>query len=408
MNIWNKVFLGIIFLTAIAVVVLASFEGKIRSTGQRYVSSLEKKIEETDGKLMKIIDGSAPAKLSPDKSPTDWSFDELRGAIHTRLYERGRAWFGCKVLGEPQKTMLPPALTQVEVQVMITGPFGTAETDVVRPDILKGIVYIFEVFEKEDGGTISDVIAPGKFLGRFSVDPTIRPSKFRDGDGNEKNGFLVTLITVDPINDGEIEQIFDASKSTWAIYMTPPVDRATGIFDKLTEEEKQMFPEELREKLQPRPMPELTDEDKENVPPDVIKLWETYRNQWDDPESESTRDFSAALDWLYQLRSTILREIEIAKSDIITYKEAIEKNESENKKLTEDCVLEEERDAAMKKQRDAVKNLLQQYETEIDRINMQIEKLQTLSEVYTKKIEEYQLKVVEKIEKESREQNTAQ
>jgi hypothetical protein len=39
--------------------------------------------------------------------------------------------------------------------------------------------------------------------------------------------------------------------------MSPPVDRIAGFFDSLTEEEKQIIPQELRDRFQSRVMPEL-------------------------------------------------------------------------------------------------------------------------------------------------------
>ena len=390
MNIWNKVFLGIIIITAITVVVLASIERKIRGTGQKTVDTLAKKIDETDGKITKIVSGTAPTKLSVDKSPSEWGLNELRGITRERFNERGRAWFGCIVRGVNEIT-LPPALFQVEAQIIITSPFLANETgvatDVIVPDQLRGIVYAFEE------GEAHNAVA---FLGRFRVTsdaPT--PTKFSDNENNEKNGYQITLTTADPISDQEIDQILDASKSRWALYLTPPVDRVARLIDQLSDEEKQAIPEELR---QPRPMPELTPEEKEGQDPKVVEAWEQYRKTMDDPESALGRDLAAALNWYYEQRSSLNRHIEIAQSDIATYKAAEEKNQIENEKLEGDCVREEKRVEAMNVQRDHVKTLLEQYEAEVNKITLQIEKLQAMGAAYAAKIAEYQLKAVEKIE----------
>jgi hypothetical protein len=61
-------------------------------------------------------------------------------------------------------------------------------------------------------------------------------------------------------------------------------------------------------------------------------------------------------------------------------------------------VLEEKRTAAMETQRDVVQAVLEQYKAEIDKLTLQMEKLQTLTAMYVAKITEYQLKVVEKLE----------
>ena len=393
MNVWNKVFLGIIIVTAIAVITLASVERKIRSTGQGHINTLKNKIEDTEAKIAKIENGADPTKSSVEKSLSELSIEELRGLLRERYSERGRAWFGCRVR-EANEITLPPTLIQVEARIIITGPFAQnesgEETDVVLPEILKGIVYVFEESTEDKKGS---------FLGRFRVSSVPEPTKFPDEEGNEKNGFHVTLITADPINDAEIDHIFDATKSRWAIYMTPPVDRVAGIIDLLTEEEKQTFPEELLELFQSRSMPELTEENKEGADPAVIEMLIKYRESIDDPESESGRDFSLALDWLYQRRSSLIRLIEEIESNIETYKTAEENIKSEIEKGEIDLAFEEKRVAAMNVQLDKVKSLLEQYKTEIDKMILHGEKLQYLSTTYAEKIAESQAKVVEKIER---------
>jgi len=392
MNTWNKVFLGVIFVTALVVVVLASVEFQVRNTGQKHIVSMEKKIAETQEKIDKIESGTAPQKLSPEKSLSEMSFEEHRGVLSGRYSERGRAWFGCIVADMDERT-LPPALQQVETQIIITGPFAPSETgiatDVQLPATLNGVVYVFEDNAENHSGA---------FLGRFNVVGEPEPAKFPGDDENEKNGWRITLVTIDPISEGEIEQIFNASNSRWAIYMTPPVDRIAGIFSQLTVEEMQMIPEELREKFKPRPMPPLEPEDLEGISPDVVKIWEAYRSEWDDPEAEFARDFATLLDWLYQQRSGLIRDIRTAEANIETFKTATEKNGAENKKMEEDLALEEKKAAAMVTQRDAVKTLLDKREEGINATALQIEKIQTLSAAYVEGMTKYQLKLVEIIE----------
>jgi len=393
MNIWNKVFLGVIFAAAIAVFVLGAVNFYISNTGQRKIADLEKKIAETGDKIAKLVNSSDPSKPSPDKQLSGLGIEELRGLLRGRYDERGRAWFGCMVAGMEERT-LPPALQQVEAMIIITGPFAPSETggeaDVILPETLKGVVYVFE--EKEGGeGT-------GAFLGRFNVSSEPIATKFQDIEGNEKNGWRIALLTIDPISEEEVEKIFATSKSRWSIYLTPPVVRIAGVFDQLTEEEKQIIPEEIRNQLQSRSKPELTEEEKEGVAPQVAALWEKYWQTMDDPEAEFAQDYPARLDWQYQQRSSLSRNIRITESDIETYKTAEEKNNAENKQLEEDCILEDKRVAAMNVQRDAVKGLAEQYEAERNKIALQIEKLQALIEGYVAEIKNAQLKAVEKIE----------
>ena len=444
MNIWNKVFLGLIFVLAIAVVTFASVEFHIRNRGQKTIDSLTKDLTKTKADIEKIEAGTKPLELSPNKSPSEWSFDELKGLVRERSDERGRAWFGCIVAGADEQTRPPnPEAKLVKVQIIVTGRFWNPQTnryeypdDMARPDVLKGVVYVFAEGAEDDP---SDA---GLFLGRFKVESDELPTaKFLDDEGNERNSYRVTLVTTDPINDDEIGLIFDASGSRWAIYLTPPVDRVAGIFDQLTEEEKQAIPEELQARFQPRPMPELTDEDIEYIQSlkldgldvsdldsrtnelleraigilerdqttmdstlqsardKVVAIWKRYREAMDDSEAEFAQVFSSALDALYQQRNRLYRNVQSVKSDIEMYKTSGDKARAESEALsTRDIPLGQKRVAAMEVQRNEVKDLLTQYKGEATRSGLQIEKLQTLAAAYVARITEAQLKAAEKIE----------
>ena len=394
MNVWNKVFLGIIFVTAVVVVVLASLEFHIRNTGQKRIADWDQRIADTDERIARLISGADPLKLSVDKTLAGLSINELRGVVRERYHERGRAWFDC--IARAERRNLPPALQQVVAQVTLTGPLlpgaAGAVADVASPDTLRGVVYVFE------DGTGPDA---GAFLGRFNVDGVPTPTKFTDSNGNENNGWRVTLVARDQLSDGEIEKILAAQppSSRWAIYLTPPVDRVAGVFDQLTDEEKQMIPAELLDKFQPRPMPDLTDEESEDVDASVLAIWEMYRGVLDNPEAELANDFAEALDRLYLRRNNALLDRETAKLDIASYEAALKKAEEENEKMTQvDIPLEEKRVAAMEDQRDEVKKLLEQYEAEIARLSLQFETLRTLVRRYIIGITEAQLRATEKIE----------
>jgi hypothetical protein len=399
MNIWNKVFLGVVIAMAIAVVMLGAVELKVRTTGQKHTDDLKKKIEDTDAKITRINEGTAPTKLSVDKKLSELSLEELKGKVKERGDERGTAWSGCKVTRIVDEVLMPiqpqpgaKGLPRVKAEVTITSPFipnpAGAETDVVPPEQLRGVVYVFA----EGAGNNADV-----FLGRFDVEGTPTETQFLDEQGNQKKGYRVTLVTFEHISKDEIDQIKDTSK-TWVLHLSPPLDRVAGVFDQLTEEQKQAIPVETREKFQPRPMPPLTDEEIAGQDPKVVEVWRKIRETLDDPEAKAARDFSIMLSWLYQQRSDISRRIAEAETDIGTYKTAKAKTDAENEKYTEDCDREDKRVAAMNVQHEKVKTLLGEYEEEIAKLALQSEKLQILSEVYVEKITEYQVKAVEEIE----------
>ena len=403
MNIWNKVFLGVIFFAAIGVALLGAVERHIRNTGQKRVAELEQRIEDTDDKIKRIKAGTDPLNLSVDKPLTGLSIEELRGILREHYQERGRAWFGCTVDNLASNT-LPPALEQAEAQVVLTSPLipddTGALTKVAPPDTLRGVVYVFQEGISEKGDDETEPTT-GKFLARFSVRGTPVPRKFRNENGDEIDGWRVSMVTADPVSDTELDQIFAATGTNvrWAIYLTPPIDRVAGVINQLTEEEKKTILEKLLEKFQPRDMPELTDENKDGVDSAVLGIWERYRAQWDDPEAESANDFSTLLDWLYRQRADMLRAIKDTEADIAMFKTSEANLKAEAGKLeTQDIPLEVKRVAAMETQRDAVKDILEQYTAEADSSTLKIEKLQELMKMYTFGITEAHIKAAERIE----------
>jgi hypothetical protein len=385
MNIWNKVFLGVIMVAALAVLALAAVELNIRNAGQKktYVE-LQQRIEETESRIARINEGTA----------TELGFNALQVALSERLNERGRAWFGCRVAGPPVEETLPPALNQVIVQVLITSPLAAvdlgAQAEVVFPEHLMGVVHVF--VEGEQAGEI------GPFLGRFTVDSVPTAAQFRDDDGNQIAGYRVTLITADPVGNDEIELIFDATGSRWAIFLAPPIDRYAGIFDNLTEEQRQMIPPDMLDRFQPRPMPPLTEAETEGVPANVLAVWEAIRAKIDDPQAGVARDYTTMLDWLYEQLSMARRDIHGTDVDIKIFQEAKDRIDAENIKLRADGDLELKRVAAMEIQRDASKILLEQYQEEVNNLVLQIEKQETLNEFYVAKLAEYQALAVEIID----------
>jgi len=149
-------------------------------------------------------------------------------------------------------------------------------------------------------------------------------------------------------------------------------------------------------------MPELTEEDLEGLDPRVVEVWQQYRNEMDDPESELALDYATLLDWLYRQRNSRIREIEIVESYIQTHEEATKKNEENNKKLGEDCSLEEKRRVAMTLQLEAVKKLYERYVEENNEQALLIESLQAQSKEYIDGIMNAQIQVIRKIEEQAR------
>ena len=356
MNIWNKVFLGVISVAAIAVAILATVEFHVRNTGLRVIATLEDRTSDAENRIARIHRGAAPARPTAEKAIADLSLEELRGLVRGHYDERGRAWRGCFIAASEVRE-LPPALEQVVAQIVLTGPLvpdaAGALTSVAAPDSLRGVVYVFE----ESNAIEEDRDSSGgaAFLGRFTVAGTPVSTNFFDNDGNQVSGWRVTLITSDPLNNVEISRIGEASgrarldrrQTSWAIYLAPPM--------------------------------------------------------LNDPDDESAQDFANMLDWLYRQRSNAIRDITVITAAIAAYDGALAQAIAENEILVrQDIPLEEKRVEAMETQRNAVATLLAQYEAEVARLESQIEELRTLLGTLVAGITEAQLQAAERIEEQVR------
>ncbi|GHT45513.1 hypothetical protein FACS189454_05140 [Planctomycetales bacterium] len=355
MNVWNKVFLGAIIVLAVAVLVLGAVDLKVRSTGQKTRESLETKIQKTETDAEKIKDGTSPKKTTTEKSDAELSFDELKSRLSVKLAERGRAWFGCKVSQAKDSIklkVLPPTkiegaevptkelnpLKQVEVRLVVTRPtVGEGEQAAVAvPDAMKGVVYVFAENNANNNN------GKGKFLGRFIVNSAPSPTKYLDASGAEKNAYQVMLLSIDSINAAEMKAIDEAADLDWTVLLMPPSDQEA------------------------------------------------------DPEKR--RDWAVALDYAYKERDSIGRKLDAAKSAIETLETAEKQSLAENEKMEADIALEHKRTEAMEQNREAVKKTLEEYNAEINEMNLKIEKVQALLEAYVAEIADSQLKAKAKIE----------
>ncbi|MDR1140569.1 MAG: hypothetical protein LBL62_02680 [Planctomycetaceae bacterium] len=371
MNIWNKVFLGLIFVLAVAVIFFTSQELKIRGTGQQAIASIEKKMETATRDIEKIYEGTAPAKNISEKTLEELGFSELRVKLVDLLYERKKAWFGCKP-GNPNisgKVLTPEQLggdnpatpgeklktiKLLEVPLTITSPVveKNGNEEVVPPDDLKGIVYVFDEGEAGVGGS---------FLGMFIADQMQKV----------QSGYQVTLQSAHELSEAEIKRIQSAVRSTWAVYTTVPLDRYQNIFDRLTGEEEEMIPASLREKL--------TNPDR------------------------TLKDFAELLNLFYQYRVELKENIDSTKRRIDELNAALEIAKEEDQDLRKDQDLEKKRIEVMKSQCKTLQENIDAYDNKIKQFRNEIEKTQLQNEWLVAKIAEYQLKVKELIE-----QKTAQ
>ncbi|MDR0704546.1 MAG: hypothetical protein LBF88_06105 [Planctomycetaceae bacterium] len=358
-------------MLAVTIVVFISQEMKIRGTGQKAVETIEKKMETTKQDIEKIYDGTAPTKKLSEKTVEELGRNELRVQLFDLLYERKKAWFGCKPgnLNVSGKVVTPEQLggdnpatpgeklktiQLLEVSLTVTSPIveKNGNKEVIPPDDLKGIVYVFA--EGEAG-------AGGSFLGTFVADQMQKV----------QSGYQVTLRSAHELSEAEIQHIQNAERFTWAVYTTVPLDRYQKIFDRLTDEEKETIPALLRERLT----------DSERIP----------------------KDFDELLSLFYQRRVELKESINSANRRIEELKAAQKIADEEILDLRKDQDLENKRIEVMKIQCKTLQENIDAYDKMIKQLRNEIEKTQLRNEELVARIAEYQLQVKELIE-----QKTAQ
>ncbi len=402
MNIWNKVFLGLIFLLTLAALFFAAQEWKIRGMGQKAVLSLEKQQVDTEKQIAQISEGSAPDKAATEKTFEEMGLEESRLKLLELLFERKKAWFGCLPGGinPTGKTVAPEQLggnnpatpgdaldpiNLLEVQVTITGPLvaatgaegEAAERVVAPPNDLLGVVYVFDEgdfleaakaeTENGSGGSTADGISGGaqgikgvggSFLGIFTVDGAPQQTA---------EGYVVTLHSANELNDVEVARIQDAARSTWAIYASIPLDRYVDIFDRLSEEQANaLLPDAVRQ-----------------------KLMDAQRIQV---------DFDVMLTRLYQERVNLLQEIGSSRTDIAALNASLAIAAQEDQKTRGDIEFEKKRIAAMNDQKEALQKMVEQYDASIRQLLDDIDATQKDNERFAAGIADAQLRVLQRIE----------
>ncbi|MCL2743949.1 MAG: hypothetical protein FWE67_08860 [Planctomycetaceae bacterium] len=366
MNIWNIVFLVLVFLLGVGVLVLGANVAKKQDDWNKKIAKMEKDIEAEIKKAQDAIDGPAKDKSLAEKDAEKdnglYSMSELKVKLQDLLYERSKAWFHCKpgTVTADGKSITPEQLfagdatpddklkpvNLAEVKLTVMDPVND-EPVVVPPDNMSGVIYLFA--KPDDSGKNAE------FLGRFSV--------------IDIKGAQVTLNSVDILSKDEIEKIQKNAGSSrkWTVYSTAPKDRVDGVLSQLSEDEiDTIIPAAKRDELL-------------------------------DP-NRPLKDFNELLNTLYAWRIELQNRIDRSNNDIKQLEDAQKKAEEEIDALQADKNLENKRIDAMTKQRDTVKLRLADYESTVVKLKEVIDTAQKQNEWYVARIAEYQLKTAAKIQ----------
>ncbi|MGL4593476.1 MAG: hypothetical protein ACRCUY_01965 [Thermoguttaceae bacterium] len=421
MNIWNTVFLVLVFLLAIVVAFFTAQELQRRADGNKKISSLQKKIAETNEKIDVIEMGADIAarqkniragkkevgaeqikpllgvdhlstmndEMNPQKNSDDVQSDEtsrtpltskkvsemslgdLEVLVHDLALDRGKAWFGCDPISTEQNNndQIPPnfnetaqntefkPLVLTRVQLKVPSIEQDGKEQPISVEDMQGIVYIF------DEGTDKQL---GAYLGRFVV--------------AGKQGNTVSLLSADALNSEEFDLIDNSrkSKATWAVYMVMPSERWEGVFSRIEEMENQFFSadppvlsEELIDRLKKHPIGQ------KSIP----------------------RDFAGLMTEMYRQRVLLMQEIEGLKKARESMAKSQEDADKEDVALRDEESLERTRISAMDKQVEVLQNVVDSYNQRINDMKQKLETIQKQNEIFVSKIAKFQLDVVESIEK---------
>ncbi len=196
MNIWNKVFVGLIIVVSL---VFFYFSAQVLKTHEYWRSSAtkhEKKIANLEDEIEKFRYG---VKDSDDEI----GLLKWQSAVYKALIGRGRVWNNCT----PQ--MVNPKIGEVRVTTDFPTPHGIAP---------KTVLAVFDESDPKKGG---------RYIGRFVV------------KGVEKK--MVGLVPSRPLRPAALQRLA-ASRGKWTLCETVPSDNHDIFKDMKPEELEQILP----------------------------------------------------------------------------------------------------------------------------------------------------------------------
>lgn len=184
MSIWNRVLVGLIMLTSLVFLYLATKTLAAHRNWQLAVQSYDKPLENAEKESTRIIEGDSTA------TPPVPSISQLEVKLHGLMTGRGKVWRGCTL----RKDKLNPATLEFVVEVPFPDPHQIQD---------KMVLYLFE--DREPGFFIGEYKVTGLADKSVSLAPTVLPptKKLLDAQRAKIQGTQVT----------------------WSLYETVPTDR---------------------------------------------------------------------------------------------------------------------------------------------------------------------------------------
>jgi hypothetical protein len=195
MNLWSKIFIGLIIPAGLGLIVLAAMALKVhwfyRYADTNSVYNSDQKIADLERRVAQMRDGN-PAQQQ-------LSLDQLRIDIYALVAGRGVKWSGVR-----------PAAPGADGSVQVEMAAANHQLDTSK------IVYVFdEPRQPADPNNPAGFGDGGRYLGRYKV------------TASDAAGTAVTLAPAIPHSAREAQHVTDSvnQQFTWSLYLVMPADR---------------------------------------------------------------------------------------------------------------------------------------------------------------------------------------
>lgn len=184
MSIWSRVLVGLIMLTSLVFLYLATKTLAAHRNWQLAVQSYDKPLEKAENDITRLTEGDKTA------TPPVPSISDLEVKLHGLMTGRGKIWRGCTL----RKDKFNPATLEFVMDVPFPDPHQIQD---------KMVLYLFE--EREPGFFIGEYKVTGLAEKSVSLAPTVLPPTKKMLDAQRAR--------------------IQGTQVTWSLYETLPTDR---------------------------------------------------------------------------------------------------------------------------------------------------------------------------------------
>jgi hypothetical protein len=308
MNIWNKVLVGLIAVTALFLFYMAARARKAELDWSECARKFQDRIRDEETRHGQLLDGT----------DTEPGIHQLKVELHKLLLDRRRVWAGC------DPTSRKPGVGTAEVTLTVNAINSKGEA--IPHGIAQGtVLYAFEEINvKKKGDALGDFDV-GQYLGEFSV-TAAQPKQ-------------VTFKPTFTMTKNEIDRLQKARRP-WVLYELLPRD-SHEAFSPLTDDLKKMLPpESLKDYVKDGKPAEKDDPREYVVNGKYVRPLLDYSIVFTD-EHEKRMLLADSIRGLQQDKQLVLEALEQARTlaDVLTKEIAATKAEKEKMESQRDIVL---------------------------------------------------------------------